>query len=136
MPQSHHVSSVHFAKHSGNSFDSERNSTVWCIRSGTGYHCNAINDWTHTDTEGAPSAIFSDVREVGFWVKCYCLVARVVACHVALATVDAHLLVNDSNCLLFVVQVIVCSDMRQSYTHHVLWITQSATKLKGMQACK
>ena len=48
------------------------------------------------------------------------LVARVVADHVALATVDTHVLVDHSDHLLGVVKVVVCADARQCLTNHVL----------------
>ena len=48
------------------------------------------------------------------------LVARVIADHVALATVDTHVLVDHSDHLLGVVKVVVCADARQRLTNHVL----------------
>ena len=48
------------------------------------------------------------------------LVARVVADHVALATVDTHVVVDHSDHLLGVVKVVVCADARQCLTNHVL----------------
>ena len=60
------------------------------------------------------------MRQVSLWVKCDGLVARVVACHVALATIDAHFLINNCDCLLFVVQAVVVSDARKGETDHIL----------------
>jgi hypothetical protein len=48
------------------------------------------------------------------------LVARVVAHQVALATVDAHVLVNERHHLLCVVQRVVVSDARQGLANHIL----------------
>ena len=58
--------------------------------------------------------------EVGLGVKGYRLVARVVADHVTLAAVDAHVFIDESHHLLHVVEVVVRTDARQSLAQHVL----------------
>ena len=58
--------------------------------------------------------------EVCLGVKGDGLVAGVVADHVALAAVDAHVLVNQRHHLLSVVQLIVGSDVRKGRPYHVL----------------
>ena len=57
---------------------------------------------------------------MGLGVKGYCLVAGVIADHVTLATVDAHVLVNDGHHLLGVVQGVIGSNTRQGLAYHVL----------------
>ena len=93
---------------------------VWCIGRGPWYHLDAVNDGTHTDTECAPSAVGSNVREVGFRVERDGLVSAVVAGHVALSTVDTHVLINQSHHLLLVVQVTICPNQRYSFSNHIL----------------
>ena len=58
--------------------------------------------------------------EVRLGVKGDGLVAGVVADHVALSTVDAHVLVDQCHHLFRVVQLIVGSDVRQSLPYHIL----------------
>ena len=58
--------------------------------------------------------------EVRLGVKGDGLVARVVADHVALSAVDAHVLVDQRHHLFCVVQLIVGSDVRQSLPYHIL----------------
>ena len=48
------------------------------------------------------------------------LIAGVITDHVALATVDAHIFIDDGHCLLGVVQLLVVPDTRKSQPHHVL----------------
>ena len=83
-------------------------------------HPDAVNDGTHADTQGAPSAVRGHTWEVRLGVKGDGLVAGVVADHVTLATVDAHVLVNDCHSLLRVVQGVVGSDAREGPAYHVL----------------
>ena len=58
--------------------------------------------------------------EVGLRVKGDSLVARIVAHHVAFATVDAHVLVDHRHRLLRVVQVIVGPDTWKGLAYHLL----------------
>ena len=83
-------------------------------------HAYAVDDGTHTETQIAAGAVVGDVGQMGLGVKGDGLVARVVAHHVALATVDAHVLVDDGHHLLPVVKVIVGPDTRQRLANHVL----------------
>jgi hypothetical protein len=53
---------------------------------------DAIDDGAHGDAHGASGAVVSDVGNVGVGVEADGLVARVVARHVALAAIDAHVL--------------------------------------------
>ena len=80
---------------------------VWVVLLHNG---DAVNDRTHTQTQGTPGTIRGHLREVGLRVKGYRLIARVVTeltDHVTFATVDAHVFVDDCNHLLSVVQIIV-----------------------------
>ena len=58
--------------------------------------------------------------EMGLWVKGDSLVARIIAHHVAFATVDAHVFVNHRHRLLRVVQVIVGPDSWEGLAYHLL----------------
>ena len=86
------------------------------------YHGDAVNDRTHTQTQGTPGTVRGHRREVGLGVKGYRLVARVVTDHVTFATVDAHVFVDDCNHLLSVVQIIVGTDSREGQSHLVLCV--------------
>lgn len=55
---------------------------------------DAVDDGAHGDAHGAACAVVGDVRNVGVGVEADGLVARVVARHVALAAVNAHVLQN------------------------------------------
>lgn len=56
----------------------------------------------------------------GWMDGCKHLVSRVVAGHVTLSTVDAHLFIYESLHLLLVVQLLVCSNVLQSSGYHIL----------------
>ena len=86
------------------------------------HHGDAVNDRTHTQTQGTPGTIRGHCREVGLGVKGYRLVARVITDHVTFAAVDAHVFVDDCNHLLSVVQIIVCTDTREGQSHLVLCV--------------
>ena len=58
--------------------------------------------------------------EVCLGVKGDSLVTRVIAYHVALATINAHVLVDNSNHLLGVVKVTIGSDIGKRLSNHVL----------------
>ena len=73
----------------------EGNSPLGDVGLGLFDHSDAVNDRTDRDAERAAGAIGRDVGEVCLGVKGDGLVARVVAGHVALAAVDAHVLVDD-----------------------------------------
>ena len=97
------------------------NPPAWLVRPvGLIHHPNAVDDRTHTHAEGAPRTVRGHMREVCLGVKSDGLVARVVADHVALSTVDAHVLVDQRHYLLSVVQLVVGSDVWQSLSYHVL----------------
>lgn len=57
---------------------------------------------------------------MGLRVKRNSLVPRVIAGHVALATVDTHFLIYNSLDLLCVVQLPVCTDVLQSPGYNIL----------------
>ena len=95
-------------------------SSSWLIGRGPGYHLDAVNDRTDTDTQCTPSTILGDMREVGRGVKGDRLVAGVVTRHVTLAAIDAHVFVNNGHNLFGVIQVIVSSNPRQCLPYHVL----------------
>ena len=57
------------------------------------------------------------------------LVSRIIAGHVTLSTVDAHLLIYESLYLLLVVQLLVSSNVLQSASYHIL-----TTEDKGVLA--
>ena len=86
------------------------------------HHGDAVNDRTHTQTQGTPGTVRGHRGEVGLGVKGYRLVARVVTDHVTFATVDAHVFVDDCNHLLSVVQIIVGTDTREGQSHLVLCV--------------
>lgn len=56
------------------------------------YHFDAINDWTNRDTKCTTGTIIGHFRNVGNWIKLYCLVSGVIASHVTLSTIDTHIL--------------------------------------------
>ncbi len=98
----------------------EGNSPTRIIRLFLGHHGDTVDDGTHTQAQGTPSAIRRDRWEMGIGVKGYCLIAGIVTDHVAFPTVDAHVFVDNGNHLLSVVQVVVGSDTRESESHLVL----------------
>jgi hypothetical protein len=57
-------------------------------------HLDAVDDRTHTGAEGAAGAVVADMWDVGLGIERDGLVAGIIASHVALATVDAHLRIN------------------------------------------
>lgn len=63
--------------------------TLWQIH----FLRDAVDDGTHRDAHGAAGAVISDMGNVSVGVEGDGLVARVIARHVALAAVDAHILV-------------------------------------------
>ncbi len=63
-------------------------------------HLDAIDDRAHANAERAARAVVRHVGQVRGRVKRDCLVARVIAGHVALAAVDAHFLVDQGNFLV------------------------------------
>ena len=83
-------------------------------------HLDAVYDGTDAQTERAASAVLGDAGEVRLLVERDGLVAGVIADHVALATVDAHVFIDDGHHLLAVVQVVVGSDAWQRFTYYVL----------------
>ena len=86
------------------------------------HHGDAVNDRTHTQTQGTPGTVRGHLREVGLGVKGYRLIARVITDHVTFATVDAHVFINDCNHLLSVVQIIIGTDTREGQSHLVLCV--------------
>ena len=108
------------------------NPPAWLVRPvGLIHHLNAVDDRTHTHAEGAPRTVRGHMREVCLGVKGDGLVARVVADHVALSTVDAHVLVDQRHHLLSVVQLIVGSDVWQSLSYHVLCACDGGREKRG-----
>ena len=84
------------------------------------HHSNTINDRTHANAQRTPGAVGRDIREVCLRVKGYCLVAGVIAHHVTLSAIDAHVFIYDGDHLLGIVQIVVGSDTRESTPYHVL----------------
>lgn len=76
---------------------SDGDATVRDIRDSTRDHGDAINDRANTSTEGTTSAIISDSGNVSVGIETDGLVSTVVASHVALTTVDAHLVIHKGN---------------------------------------
>ena len=74
--------------------------------------------------------------EVRLGVKGDGLVAGVVADHVALSAVDAHVLVDQCHHLLRVVQLIVGSDVRQSLPYHILKKGEGVGEREGVKERK
>lgn len=64
------------------------------VRNSFGHHANAVDDWTHGQTQIASRAIIGDIGQVRFGIEFDGLIARVSARHVALAAVDAEVLLN------------------------------------------
>ena len=85
----------------------------WC-------HLDAVYDGADTETEGAAGAVRGDTGKVRDRVELDGLVATVIACHVALATVDAHVLVDHRHHLLLVVKVTICANHGDGLRNHVL----------------
>ena len=96
---------------------------VWLVD-----HSDAINDWADRETQCAPRAVTGDVGQVGLGVKGYRLVARIIADHVALSTVDAHVFVDDCDDLLCVVHVAIGTNHWQGTTYHILYREQRAVR--------
>ena len=57
-------------------------------------HLDAVDDGTDRYAESAARTVLGDVRDMSLGVKCYRLVARVVARHVAFTAIHTHLFVN------------------------------------------
>ncbi len=98
----------------------EGNSPTRLVRLLLLHHGDTVDDRAHTQTQCTPSAVRRDRREMGLGVKGDCLVAGIVADHVAFTTVDAHVFIDEGNHLLSVVQVAVGSDTRESKPHLLL----------------
>ena len=71
------------------------------------------------------------------WMRAH-LVSRVIAGHVAFATVDAHVLVYQSLHLLLIVELMVGPDVLQSPTNYILSLkvhththTHTRVRIKG-----
>ena len=100
--------------------DSKGNPPAWVVGARLLNHADAVDDGTDGDTEGAASAVRCDVGEVRPGVKGDGLVAGVIADHVALPAVYAHVLVNDGHHLLSVVQAAVGTDTWEGPAYHLL----------------
>lgn len=87
---------------------------------GPWYHLDAVYDGADTETESAAGAVGGDAGEVCDRVELDGLVATVVARHVALATVDAHVLVDHCHHLLLVVKVTIGANHGDGLCNHVL----------------
>lgn len=83
-------------------------------------HLDAVYDGADAEAEGAARAVRGDAGEVRDGVKLNRLVATVVAGHVALAAVDAHILVDHRHHLLLVVEVTVGPDHGDGLCNHIL----------------
>lgn len=53
---------------------------------------DTINDWTDRQTKRASGTVVSDMWNVCLCVKFDCLIATIIACQVAFATIDAKIL--------------------------------------------
>ncbi len=84
------------------------------------HHADAVDDRADRHAQRTPGTVRRHVGKMRLGVKGDRLVARVVADHVALATVDAHVLVDDGHHLLRVVQLTVGPDGRQGSANHIL----------------
>ena len=93
------------------------------------YHFDAVDDGTHADAQRAARAIVGDVRQVTFGVERDCLIAGIVAGHVAFAAIDAHLFVDESDGLLRIVEIVVRSNEGQSTSNDILSITYNENVL-------
>ena len=60
------------------------------------------------------------MRQMGLGIKCDGLVTTVIAGHVALATVDTQVFINEGHHLLTVIQVTIGTNTRQSCTNNFL----------------
>ena len=104
-------------------------SPPWLILSfGSPLHNDAVNDGTHAHTQRATCAILRHMWEMSFLAKGDGLVAGVIADHVALSTVDAHVFVDNGNHLLGVVQRVVGTYARESLTDQILGKMQTKSK--------
>ena len=92
----------------------------WDIGGSPVDHVDAVDDGTHAHTQSTPGTVWRDGGEVGLRVKGDSLVAWIIAHHIALATVDAHVLVNHGHGLLRVVQVIIGPNTWESLAYHLL----------------
>jgi len=92
------------------------NAALGMIGGATGNHRNAVGDGTDGGAEGASGAILGDMGEMGLCIKVDGLIARVIACHVALSAVDAKVLIDESDDLLAVVEVVVVADTWEGKT--------------------
>ena len=95
---------------------------LWLVRLllGPGHHLDAVDDWTHAQTQSAARAVAGHSRQVRLGVEHDRLVARVVADHIALATIDAHVLIDDGHHLILVVQLSVRANGGHCLSNHVL----------------
>lgn len=92
-------------------------------------HLDAVDDGADAGAERTAGAVLGHTGKMGLGVKGDRLVAAVVAGHVALAAVDAHLLVDERHHLFSVVQVAVGADAVQCLAYDfLLWGYQSRRK--------
>eukprot|EP00162_Nutomonas_longa_P013024 comp21380_c0_seq1/m.46109 comp21380_c0_seq1/g.46109 ORF comp21380_c0_seq1/g.46109 comp21380_c0_seq1/m.46109 type:complete len:938 (+) comp21380_c0_seq1:129-2942(+) len=89
----------------------ELNTALRVVRDRLGHHRDAVRDRAHRHAQRAARAVVGDVRKMCVAGKGDCLVARVIACHVALAAVDAQIIIHKRNNLLLVVQLVVVGDL-------------------------
>lgn len=97
-----------------------RDTTVRQVGCLARYHAYAVDDRTHRQTESTASTVFGHTRQMSLWIECDRLIAAVVAGHVALATIDTHLFVDECYYMLFVIQAVVVGDLVQCQTDYVL----------------
>ena len=71
------------------------NATLGYVRGSAVHHGDAIRYWADGKAESTASAVgFSHFRQMCHRIKVDSLVARVIACHIAFAAVDAPLSVH------------------------------------------
>lgn len=75
--------------------------TVGDVGDFPGDHGDTVNDGADTGTQSTSSTVVGDGGDVGVGIEVDGLVSTVVTGHVALATVDAHLVVHQGNHLRF-----------------------------------
>mmetsp|Transcript_20962 Transcript_20962/g.37346 ORF Transcript_20962/g.37346 Transcript_20962/m.37346 type:complete len:630 (+) Transcript_20962:422-2311(+) len=99
----------------------DRNAALGHVRAVPWHHFNAVDNRTHAETESAACAIlghnFCDVCER---VESDRLVAVVVTRHIALAAVNAQVLVDLSDHVLLLAQLVPRADTRHGSTYDVV----------------
>ena len=91
-------------------------STLGDIAGRTFHHRNTIRNRADRNTESTSCAVIGDERLMGLRVEVDGLVPGVIARHVALTTVDAHVIVDSGNNLFSVVKLVVAADAGECLT--------------------